>query len=238
MIWRQLQLEKSAQVFLDLDQATVGSLFDDVESWSGGLDLDGFEYNRIGAASPKGATERLRWLELQRRDKTWSGFSTQPYEQLAKVLGEAGDSDGQKKVLIAMEDARRQYGDPGWPAWFWSWILKLTIGYGYAPFRAVLWIAGFVIVGAFVFFFGRRARAITEAKKDDPGHHKPFNSFVYSLEAFLPLVELHQAKHWMPDSERSRLGRFLRVYLWIHIMAGWFFTSMLIAGISGLVHKS
>ncbi len=77
---------------------------------------------------------------------------------------------------------------------------------------------------------------------------------------FLPLVDLHQSKSWAPDPQLrvgrpkvpiapfkplskyqhqfgSAFGKHLRWYLWLHILAGWFFTSMLIAGISGLVQK-
>src|SRR6266849_3889977 len=239
--WQDLKVEKDAQVELDRLQTKVGVLFDDRESWQGYLDLDGFEYSRIGTSSPEDAESRLQWLELQRKDQAWKDFSTQPYEQLAKVLAEAGDSGGQKRVLIAMEDARRQYGGLGWPRWFWwfwGWVLKITIGYGYAPFRAFLWIAAFVALGTVLFFFGRRAGAITLSEAKQPQYYRPFNSFVYSLETFLPLVELHQATHWRPDSEQSAFGRFLRAYLWFHILLGWFFTSMLIAGITGLVHRS
>ena len=33
------------------------------------------------------------------------------------------------------------------------------------------------------------------------------------------------------------LGAYLRWYLWAHILLGWFFTSMFIAGVTGLVRR-
>ncbi|MGD0075102.1 MAG: hypothetical protein ABSD31_12305 [Candidatus Binataceae bacterium] len=134
----------------------------------------------------------------------------------------------------------------------------MTIGYGYNTWRALWFISGFVLAGTFLFFWGYKSEAITRVDKETPGPFR-FNSFIYSLETFLPLVDLQQAKHWAPDPEirpRPRIpvvafkplskyqlqfgpafGRRLRWYLWIHFLMGWFFTAMLIAGISGLVQQ-
>jgi hypothetical protein len=50
---------------------------------------------------------------------------------------------------------------------------------------------------------------------------------------------LFQAKNWLPNPQRKPqwASRMLRGYLWIHIIAGWFFTTALLAGLSGLFHK-
>jgi hypothetical protein len=126
--------------------------------------------------------------------------------------------------------------------------------------RALWFIGGFVILGASLFYWGQKSEAIVQLEPEKTEHFLSFNCLVYSLETFLPLVELHQAKFWGPDPaprpNRPRIalatfkplsryhhqfgpafGKFLRWYLWIHIMAGWFFTSMLIAGITGLAQK-
>ncbi len=262
LVWMNLGAGHADKVVLDLSHATFGPLFDDEESWpqQGNLILDGFVYSRIGGG-PKDARSRLRWLgRLRPKDTQSFDFTPQPYEQLAKVLREDGDDAGARDVLIAMENARWWYGKIGFWERCWSRILWLTIGYGYDTWRALWFIGGFVLAGTFLFFWGYRSEAITQVDKEKPEHFRPFNSFVYSLETFLPLVDLHQAKHWAPDPEIRQLrppapvaafkplskyqhqfgpafGRRLRWYLWIHILAGWFFTSMLIAGITGLVQK-
>jgi hypothetical protein len=220
---------------LNLTHATAGSLSDDEESWpaQGNLYLDGFVYNHFYGGSPQDAQSRLRWLERQPPGI----FTPQPYEQLAKVLREDGDDAGARTVLIAMETARRQYGNLSRWERCWSWILYETIRYGYDTWQALWFIGGFVIFGTVLFFFGRRREAITQIDKEWTEHFRPFNPLVYSLETFLPLVDLQQAKHWAPKSEGSTFGRCLRWYLWLHILMGWFFTSMLIAGITGLVQK-
>jgi len=220
------------ELVLDLDDATVGSLSDEEKSWpkQGNVNLDGFVYTRI-VGGPKDAQSRLRWLDLQRP------FSAQPYEQLAKVLREEGDEAGAKSVLIAMGNARWRFGTLG----FWdrcgSWILWLTIANGYNTWQALWFIAFFVILGTLLFQVGYKSEAIQQTDKDNPRHCRPFNAFVYSLETFLPLVDLGQAKHWAPDAEKSISGKRLRWYLWFHILLGWFFTLVFAAGVAGLVQK-
>jgi hypothetical protein len=56
-----------------------------------------------------------------------------------------------------------------------------------------------------------------------------FNSLVYSIDTFVPLVNLYQAKYWLPNN------RFLRLYHWVHIAFGWILTTLLVVGLTGLV---
>jgi hypothetical protein len=237
LYWQDLKKQKGEEAALILSHATVGQLFDDQESWpeQGNLDLDGFVYNRFGS-EPRDAPGRLDWLALQQPKNTEQiTFKPQPYEQLAKVLREDDDDRGAKSVLIAMEDTRRQYGKLGFWQWCGSWLLRVTIGYGYDTWRGLRLIACFVILGWYLFYLGHSSCLIRQV--DDARLVRPFNSFVYSLETFLPLVDLNQAKHWAPDAETRACGRCLRWYLWVHILAGWFFASMLIASITGLVRN-
>jgi len=237
-------------VRLNLAHALVGPMADDKESWpkKGNLYLDGFTYERIGAG-PTSAEERLEWLARQPE-----GFIPQPYRQLAKVLRERGDDAGARKVLIAMEDSRLEYGGLSAAQKVVSRILRATVGYGYTPLRALWYIVAFVILGTLLFWWGGIAHVITPVETDPPvARIDPFNPFIYSLENFLPLVDLHMAKYYLPNPnampsplvgpfsdtpfQPAWLGGVLRCYLWLHILLGWFFTSMFIAGITGLVRR-
>ncbi len=248
-LWRGLG--SNSPVSLNLGHASVGPFADEEQSWprKGNLLLDGFVYQRIGAG-PTSAEKRLEWLARQP-----DGFVPQPYRQLAKVLRERGDDAGARKVLIAMENARLRFGGLSAIQRAASWILWATVGYGYTPLRALGWIVGFVLLGTILFSWGDGAGVMAQVdKKDSSAQLEPFNPFIFSLENFLPLVDLHMAKHWMPDPNATpvplflpfsdsaapvtpSLGRYLRCYLWAHILLGWFFTSMFIAGITGLVRR-
>ena len=236
---------------LDLRNASVGQILDDDKGWpvNANLFLDGFLYDRIDT-EPTSAEGRLRWLARQP-----DGFTPQPYRQLAKILRERGDDAGARTVLIAMEDSRLKHGDLSAVQRAVRWVLWATVGYGYVPLRALWYIVSFVILGTILFGWGHSAGVVTRVAIKDPSPQvEPFNPFIYSLENFLPLVDLHMAKHWMPDPNATptpvlwpildseapalgSLGRILRCYLWVHILCGWFFTSMFIAGITGLVRR-
>ena len=70
-----------------------------------------------------------------------------------------------------------------------------------------------------------------------------FNPVVYSLDMFVPLVDLRQATYWLPsayEGEKEKMPievRLLRFYMWFHILAGWVLTSLLVVGLSGLVKR-
>ncbi|MGA9723346.1 MAG: hypothetical protein WBQ86_12890 [Candidatus Binatus sp.] len=250
-------VKHTPKTVLDLEDVHAGAIWDDESSWPapGNLDVKGFVYGDI-AGGPSDGESRLRWLALQRPE-----YHPQPFRQLAKVLSEMGRDDGATQVRIAKEIAQRRFGHETLPQRAWSLMLQYTIGFGYVPLRALWWIAGFVGLGTVLFGWGYRMRIITPTEEaayrefvasgEAPPHYPVFNPLVYSLENFLPVVELHQDKYWRPNPRHSVSGRatrsgeprdpsavpsrLLRWYLWLHILAGWTITPLLFAGLSGLV---
>ncbi len=63
----------------------------------------------------------------------------------------------------------------------------------------------------------------------DKAEHPALNAFMYSLDVVIPLIDFHQAKHWFP-----RPG-IVRAWMWFQIGARWILTSLLLAGLTGLV---
>jgi hypothetical protein len=243
-----VNIAHTSRTILDLSNVRAQGLGDDAASWPapGNLNLDGFSYESI-VNGPTDAASRLRWIALQP-----PGYKPQPYEQLAKVLAAGGNESGATDVLIAQRKALRLDGNLGHLEWMWNLVLQVTIGYGYRPLRALWWILAFVMVGTVLFSAGYRMRIITPTEADAyhqfaesgsaPAHYPPFNAFVYSLENFLPVVELHQGEYWRPNPRHIRSSALpaslLRWYLWLHILAGWILTPLLFAGLSGLIRPS
>jgi hypothetical protein len=69
---------------------------------------------------------------------------------------------------------------------------------------------------------------------------------LYSLDVFLPFVNLHQEHYWWPDADASGRCRVLRAtvncrgsfvlyYLWAQIIAGWILSAIFVAGVTGLI---
>ena len=251
------EVKHTAKTVLDLEDAHVGAIWDDEASWPapGNLVINGFVYGDI-AGGPSDGTSRLRWIGLQAPE-----YHPQPFRQLAKVLSEMGRDDGATQVRIAKEVAQRRFGHESLAQRAWSVMMQITIGFGYQPLRALWWIVGFVGLGTILFGWGYRMRIITPTEEaayrefvasgEAPPHYPVFNPLVYSLENFLPVVELHQDKYWRPNPRHLVSGRatrsgeprdpssvpsrLLRWYLWMHILAGWTITPLLFAGLSGLV---
>jgi hypothetical protein len=218
--------------------------------------INGLVYRSFGEA-PDDANLRLRWLALQP-----PGYRAQPFNQLAEVLHAGGRENESVTVMVAKYDARRRAGGLSFAERAWQFLLKVTIGYGYRPLQALWGIVGFVVLGTLLFGWGYQTGLVTPTEEGAyksfvgeggcPRHYPPFNGFVYSLENFLPLVDLHQAQHWRPNPRHTRdhqvklfgrrrdlglvEGSMLRIYLWIHILAGWTLTPLFVAGITGLIH--
>jgi hypothetical protein len=248
--WRWVLLENGAQ--LRLKDASVGFIVDQERAWPppGNLVIDGFVYSYFQPSpgdSPWDARTRLRWLALQP-----PGFHPQPYRQLAKVLRESGDEPGAIQVLIAKEDASyRQFGLLGR---FEGAFLKATIGYGYQPLRTIGWSLLVVLFGWSVVWAAKRARVMRatwpeNAPTSSEPDYEDLHPFLYSLDVFLPFVNLHQEHYWWPDSKTSGqcalLGYRLRLrgslvwyYLWLQVISGWLLSATFVAGLTGLMRSN
>jgi len=240
--WTDVSLAKGAK--FDLSASAVNVFIDDERSWPapGNLFIDGLTYQGI---DPSDVGARLRWIGLQ------SGFHPQPYRQLAKVLHESGDDSGAVKVLVAAGDARyAQYGLMGRLV---GGILRVTIGYGHQPFRTILWMMGVIILGWLLVTAGARAGVMRRTWPDSPppgeaAAYEKLHPLLYSLDVFLPFVNLHQEHYWWADAERTGessvlgvkirvSGAFLRYYLWTQVIAGWLLSAIFVAGVTGLMRN-
>jgi hypothetical protein len=254
-VWQNVSFENGA--FADLSGAHIGNLFDEEKSWPapGNLLIDGLTYDTLGGfssfdpqwkwSSPADASARLRWLGLQ------NGFHSQPYRQLAQVLRKNGDEAGATEVLIAQQDAR--FSNSNLLGRVWAQFLKITIGYGHKPLRTILWSLAVILTGWLIVTLGARAGVMRATWPDSPPAseviaYEKLHPLLYSLDVFLPFVNLHQEHYWWPDAERSgdctmfgaklRIsGAFLRYYLWSQVIAGWLLSAIFVAGVTGLMRN-
>ena len=140
-------------------------------------------------------------------------------------------------------------------------VLWHTVRHGRQPLRAAVWLAAFVGFGTVVFHAAHEAAAMRPAAPAvlqgaawagcaDGGEqgsqlacfratavgagYPGFNALVYSADTLLPIVSLGMQEYWTPD-ERTARGAATRVWLWLHILAGWALSLLAVAGFSGLV---
>ena len=258
--WRNVTLKNGA--ILDLGDASVGSLLDDEWSWPapGKLIIDGFTYNDLSSETDNHSDQhaeesaldrnsvenRLRWLSLQP-----PGFYSQPYNELAKYYLGSGEDAAAVKVYITEEDDR--YSRGGFWRRAWGGFLKSTIGYGHRPLLAFNWSVLVVLLGWAAIVMGKRSgvmRLTWPENSPPPGeeHISGLHPLLYSLDVFLPFVDLHQEHYWWPDESLqgecqfagrkiSVRGSTLRLYLWFQIIAGWLLSAIFIAGVTGLIRN-
>jgi len=163
-VGQDLILRKCELTHLSLAGANVlGEFQDDAEVYKDDkgndivLDIDGFRYQRLkisdngddpkGAAVKKRIEDRLKWAGLMSRDED---FFPQPYEQLMQVFRATGHTNWARDAGFALEKKRQQKMKSWW--WKgWYWVLRLTIGYGYRPFRFFGWFLGIIFLGGILF---------------------------------------------------------------------------------------
>ena len=249
-VWQDVTLANGA--ILDLSGANVGAIVDDERSWPqpGKLSIDNLTYDSFGfapipASSPRDARSRLRWLGLQ------DGYHPQTYRRLAKVLRENGDDAGAIEVLVAQEDAR--YRNSNWLGRAWARFLRITVGYGHKPLRTVMWSLAVIVLGWLMVTLGARAGVMRATWPDTPPAseavaYEKLHPLLFSLDVFLPFVNLHQERYWWPDANahgdcvvlnrRLKLsGAVLRYYLWMQVIAGWLLSAIFVAGVTGLMRN-
>lgn len=246
------------RTFLDLTDAKVATLIDDESSWPhpGNLLIDGFTYGRI--ACPVGAdmglywarrpakgcaldaAARLKWLGLQAPDI----YYPQPYRQLAAFLTARGDMSGARSVYIAAQNQEMSRGKLSVMQRVWGWLLWATIDYGYESTWALLWAAIIALIGGVVVRMAHDAGVMKPVQPE----RRLTAPMIYSIDVFVPFVDLRLQRNWWPDPTAhgtAKLfglrvpisGSAVRIYLWLHIIAGYTLTALFVGGLSGLVHN-
>jgi len=253
-------------VRLDLRYARIGTIRDDEKSWpnKGQLYLHGLVYDQIHNVKevPRDSKRRIGWIRRQYNDKTEepkTEFLPQPYEHLAKVLRASGDDAGATKVLIAKNKDRLSFAKLTWYNRFWLLLLGIFVAYGYRPFRAAGFGLFLFFLGCLVFGVAGRSDVMTAVRESayvsddtEKGRHispdyPAFSAVLYSLDVFIPLVDLHQRSYWQPNANKNGWfslseergfpvkGSVVRAWLIIETLAGWVVVTLLIFSVTRIV---
>lgn len=244
---------------LDLRDAYAKTVVDSMACWptKGRLLIDRFTYDSFGGDAPLDWKSRMIWLLRQRkRDYRSSQFKSQPFEQLATVLSKSGHQDAAKNILIQKQEHIRSAGNfkTNKTACIWHVIIGFFADYGYNPFKPVWILLAFIFLGTLLFqeahdegymyptkvrtVFGTKGEAML-LDKDLPEPYPKFNSLIFSVDVFLPFVDFHQEEYWIPK-HLDRSGNrdfFFVVFMWIGVFFSWATTTLVVAGLTGLIKK-
>jgi hypothetical protein len=155
-----------------------------------------------------------KWLYLQ------SPFSPSAYTEVRTLFAATGDDRAAEAIGYAGRDRELAESMDNMRVSTFVYLLfsKILIGYGYQMWLPVLWTATFVFIGGIVF------RNSVEARRA----HMRTDAFFYSLDMFLPLLQLRK-RHSDVDLRRAAV----RNYFYVHKVAGWIIGSFIIAGLTG-----
>ncbi|WP_433257842.1 alpha-L-fucosidase [Streptosporangium sp. CA-135522] len=192
---------------VDLRHTHIGVLDDVPGQWPARLLMNGFTYDSLEAPLP--VRGRLGWLAKE-------AYQPQPYEQLTAVYHRHGHDEAARDVLLAKQ--RRRRAGQGLGARAWGYLQDWTVGYGYRPLRAALWLAALLLVGTLVF-------AIHEPPAVKPGEAPPFNAFLYTLDLLLPIIGFGQESAFGPRGAQQWLAAAM-------IAAGWIPATTILAGLT------
>ena len=194
-----IRTEVPIQGIVDLGHARIGVLRDDPQKWPAEMRLGGTSYQ---ALEPQlSARQRLEWLALDK-----NSHSTQPHEQLAALYSATGQAGSARRVLYAAE--RGQNATRTFPGRAWGLLQDVTVGYGYRPARAALWLLTLLAIGSATY-------ATTPPAPLTSSGIPHFNPVIYTLDLLLPVVDLGQKHAFNPAGAEQWLSYLLTAGGWI-----------------------
>lgn len=220
---------------LNLKNAKVNTLKDEKDSWAkvDNLNLEGFEYNAIHDKGSMGVFERIDWLVEQSEENA----DPQPFEQLAMVYKEEGKNAEAKKVLMAKEENHKRteyFSELDKSRHF---IFGVIFDYGQSPWKTLAIAFRIILFGCIIFIIAAERKLMLPTNPEnfeDDSDYPRFNSLLFSVDAFIPLVDLHQANYWFPGGKN---GQWCRNYLRLHSLVGWLTFALIFLGLTGIIDK-
>ncbi|MGH3796387.1 MAG: hypothetical protein ACRDSP_16025 [Pseudonocardiaceae bacterium] len=187
-----------------LTGVVAGSVYDCAELWAaeGLVDVEDFRYQSLTAwpAEPNVAT-RLRWLR-----SVLPAYDPDPYDQLAACYRDGGHDDLADTVLLSKQQHR--HASQGRVVRVWGWLQEWTVGYGYRPWRAALWLALAWLLGS-VWFLDHPLRKL------DSGQDPAWQPVLYAADLLLPVVNLGQDGMWKMSGASAWVAGLLTAVGWL-----------------------
>jgi len=189
-----------------------------------------------------------RYHHERRWASQFSYYSPQAYESLADYYLRRGNPVGHTYMQIAKHDDYILYGPVRFLEDIWRILLRYTTGYGYRLWLAGLIAAIIVIVGGVVYKHAYESGSVVPASVDvlvnepytqkgiPPQDYPRFQPMVYSLDIFLPIIDLKMESYYLPVRD-TPLGSFARGYMLLQIISGWLLTTLFATAVGSLLRE-
>jgi hypothetical protein len=198
------------------------------------LAVDGLTY----AGVPRGISAQ-GWRKLLRAGTP--GYAAQPYQQLSAGYRALGDDRQVRQTLMDQRDDQLARTQPRWPEKLWGQITKVTLGYGYKPWRALWFLAAVVVVSCVLaWVLGARGALAQTDKTATPGRPCTVMQQVsVGLDLNLPVgTSVGRAGCDLTKDSASVTAAWLTAVGWVLRLLAWIFAALFIAGFTSAVRKT
>jgi hypothetical protein len=217
---------------LDCSSAVVESRSDPQHRWT----LDGLTYT--GLPLDPLSEGRPGWLDLLRT--ATPAYAAQPYQQLASVYRAAGHDRDVREILIAQRQAQLDRGVLTGRERLWAQITGITLGYGYQPWRALLFLLGVVIASALLAVtLGAHGALVHPQDPKNPPATVPCTvaeRVGVGLEVGAAFLDTHARDRCTTTNTATGIG--MSYSIWgLQLLTG-AFAALFVAGLTGIVRKT
>ncbi|MDT7789630.1 MAG: hypothetical protein QOF58_8049 [Pseudonocardiales bacterium] len=202
---------------LDVRHVRVGKdLLMPFEGIEGPVQLEGLTYEGL----PRDATVD-EWLSLLETRTPY--YSAQPWMQLAAAHQAAGNERDVRRIRVAAQRDLRRRGQLSRWGRLWHLIRGVTVGHGYRPGLALVWLAGVLAVSVGVVLVSGAVRC---SSVEQVG---------YALNVATPLVKVDAGRCTVVGSPA---GQVVLASTWVLQILAWAFATLFVAGFTGLVRRN
>jgi hypothetical protein len=200
------------------------------------LTMDGLTY--AGVPEPVSAGD---WVRLLRHGTP--SYAAQPYQQLAAGYQALGDDLQARQILMAQRDDQltRTKPRPRWSERLWGRITKVTLGYGYQPWRALLFLIVVIALACVLaVVLGSHGALAQTDQTATPGQPcTVIQQVSVGLDLNLPVgTTVARADCDLTKDSSSVAAAWLTAGGWALRLLAWAFAALFIAGFTSAVRKT
>jgi hypothetical protein len=183
-------------------------------SFTSRIDLSGLTFREVRSAGLQNLSDLIGR----------AAYDAGTYAALEDYYRRQGNISAANDVYITRR--RRARASLSYGAWLIDLMYDGFVGYGRRPGQVIIPIVVVLSIGWWMF----RNKRLMQAQ-DEKNQCRPYSPIMYSLDLFLPIVDLRAASIWEPKESR----RLAQVYLMFHVIAGWVLITIFVTAITGIV---
>src|ERR1700730_15302409 len=168
-------------------------------------------------------------------------YAAQPHQHLAAGYRALGDERQARQILMAQRDDELARTHPRWPERLWGKTTKVTLGYGYQPWRALLFLIWVVVISCMLAFaLGSHGALAQTSKTATPGRPcTVIQQVSVGLDLNLPVgTSMARPGCDLTKDTASTTAAWLSTAGWSLRLLAWVFAALFIAGFTSAVRKT